>query len=78
MSRCVTKFTHPDEKVFDSTIKDFFLNRCSKLSKSLTTRFADNFQIIQNLHFESRLLERSNQQQKYDEAKLRNDFGRPR
>ena len=33
----------PDEKVFAWTIKDFFLNRWRKLSKSLTTRFADNF-----------------------------------
>lgn len=41
----------PDEKVFTSTIKDFFLNRWSKLSKSLTTRFADNFQIIQKPAF---------------------------
>lgn len=41
----------PDEKVFTSTIKDFFLNRWSKLSKSLTTRFADNFQVIQKPAF---------------------------
>ena len=41
----------PDEKVFVSTTKDFFLNRWSKLSKSLTTRFADNFQVIQKPAF---------------------------
>ena len=41
----------PDEKVFASTIKDFFLTRWSKLAKSLTTRFADNFQIIQKPAF---------------------------
>lgn len=41
----------PDEKVFASTIKDFFLHRWSKLAKSLTTRFADNFQIIQKPAF---------------------------
>jgi transposase len=41
----------PDEKVFISAIKDFFLNRWSKLSKSLKTRFADNFQVIQNPAF---------------------------
>ena len=41
----------PAEKVFVSTIKDFFLNHCSKLSKSLTTRFADNLQIIQKPAF---------------------------
>lgn len=41
----------PDEKVFTATIKDFFLNRWSKLSKSLKTRFADNFQVIQNPAF---------------------------
>lgn len=29
----------PDEKVFASTIKDFFLNRWSKISELLTTRF---------------------------------------
>ena len=41
----------PDEKVFVWTIKDFFLNRWGKLSKSLTTRFADNFQVIQKPAF---------------------------
>jgi transposase len=41
----------PDEKVFTSTIKDFFRHRWSKLAKSLTTRFADNFQIIQKPAF---------------------------
>lgn len=41
----------PDEKVFASTIKDFFIHRWSKLSKSLTTRFADNFQVIQKPAF---------------------------
>ncbi len=41
----------PDEKIFVSAIKDFFLNRWSKLSKSLTTRFADNFQVIQKYEF---------------------------
>ena len=41
----------PDEKVFISAIKDFFLNRWSKLSKSLKTRFADNFQVIQKPAF---------------------------
>ena len=41
----------PDEKIFASSIKDFFLNRWSKLSKSLTTRFADNFQVIQKPAF---------------------------
>ena len=41
----------PDEKVFVSTTKDYFLNRWDKLSKSLTTRFADNFQIIQKPAF---------------------------
>ena len=41
----------PDEKVFVSSIKDFFLNRWDKLSKSLTTRFADNFQVIQKPAF---------------------------
>jgi transposase len=41
----------PDAKIFTSTIKDFFLNRWSKLSKSLTARFADNFQIIQKPAF---------------------------
>ena len=41
----------PDEKVFATTIKDFFLNRWSNLSKSLATRFADNFQIIQKPAF---------------------------
>lgn len=40
-----------DAKTFTSTIKDFFLNRWSKLSKSLTTRFADNFQVIQKPAF---------------------------
>ena len=34
-----------------NTIKDFFLNRWSKLSESLTTRFADNFQVIQKPAF---------------------------
>lgn len=37
----------PDAKTFTSTIKDFLLNRWRKLSKSLTARFADNFQVIQ-------------------------------
>ena len=41
----------PDAKIFTSAIKDFFLNRWSKLSKSLTDRFADNFQIIQKPAF---------------------------
>ena len=41
----------PDAKIFTSTIKDFFLNRWSGLSKSLTARFADNFQIIQKPAF---------------------------
>ena len=41
----------PNEKVFVSSIKDFFLNRWDKLSKSLTTRFADNFQAIQKPAF---------------------------
>lgn len=41
----------PDEEVFISTIKDFFLNRWNKLAKSLTTRFADNFQVIQKPAF---------------------------
>ena len=41
----------PDEKVFTAAIKDFFLNRWSKLSKSLKNRFADNFQVIQNPAF---------------------------
>ena len=41
----------PDEKAFVSTTKNFFLNRWSKLSKSLTTRFADNFQVIQKPAF---------------------------
>jgi len=41
----------PDAKIFTSTIKDFFLNRWSRLSKSLTARFADNFQIIQKPAF---------------------------
>ena len=36
----------PDAKTFTSTIKDFSLNRWSKLSKSLTARFADNFQVF--------------------------------
>ena len=36
-----------NEKVFVSTIKDFFLNLWSNLYRSLTTRFADNFQVIQ-------------------------------
>ena len=40
-----------NEKVFVSTIKDFFLNRWSNLSRSLTTRFADNFQVIQQPAF---------------------------
>jgi hypothetical protein len=38
-------------KVFASAIKDFFLHRWSKLAKSLTTRFADNFQIIKKPAF---------------------------
>ena len=46
----------PDEKVFTSTIKDFLLNRWSKLAKSLTTRFTGNFRSFRNLHFDSRLL----------------------
>ena len=41
----------PDEKVFAATLKDFFLNRWSTLSKSLATRFAGNFQVIQNPAF---------------------------
>ena len=41
----------PDAKVFTSTIKDFFRNRLGKLAKSLTTRFADNFQVIQKPAF---------------------------
>jgi hypothetical protein len=41
----------PDENVFASTIKDFFIHRWSKLSKSLITRFADNFQVIQKPAF---------------------------
>lgn len=41
----------PDAKIFTSTIKDFFLKRWSKLSKSLTARFADNFQIIEKPAF---------------------------
>ena len=41
----------PDEKVFAWTIKDFFLNRWRKLSKSLTTRLADNFQVIEKPAF---------------------------
>jgi transposase len=41
----------PDAKTFTSTIKDFFLNRWRKLSKSLTARFADNFQVIQKPAF---------------------------
>jgi hypothetical protein len=40
-----------DEKVFALTIRDFFLNRWSKLVKSLTTRSSDNFQIIQKPAF---------------------------
>jgi hypothetical protein len=40
-----------DAKIFISTIKDFFLNRWSRLSKSLTARFADYFQVIQKPAF---------------------------
>jgi hypothetical protein len=41
----------PDERVFASTIKDFFLHPWSKLAKSLTTRFVENFQILQKAEF---------------------------
>ena len=41
----------PDAKTFTSCIKDFFLNRWSKLPKSLTTRFADNVQVVQKPAF---------------------------
>jgi hypothetical protein len=41
----------PGKKVFALTIRDFFLNRWSKLIKSLTTRSSDNFQIIQKPAF---------------------------
>ena len=41
----------PDAKTFTAAIKDFFLNRWGKLSKSLATRFADNFQVIQKPAF---------------------------
>ena len=41
----------PDAKTFSATIKDFFLKSWSKLSKSLNSRFADNFQIIQTPAF---------------------------
>ena len=41
----------PVAKTFTSTFKDLFLNRWSKLSKSLTARFADNFQVIQKPAF---------------------------
>ena len=41
----------PDAKTFTSTIKDFFLNRWRKLSKSLINRFTDNFQVIQKPAF---------------------------
>lgn len=41
----------PDAKTFTSTIKDFFLNRWSKLSKSLINRFSDNFQVVQKPAF---------------------------
>jgi len=40
-----------DAKIFTSTIKDFFVNRWSRLSKSLIVRFADYFQVIQKPAF---------------------------
>ncbi len=41
----------PDAKTFTSTIKDFFQTRWRKLSKSLTNRFLDNFQVIKKPAF---------------------------
>ena len=41
----------PDAKTFISAIKDFFLNHWNKLFKLLTTRFSDNFQVIQKPAF---------------------------
>ena len=40
-------------KVMNEQVRDnvYFLNRWSNLSRSLTTRFADNFQVIQQPAF---------------------------
>ena len=40
-------------KVMNEQVRDnvYFLNRWSNLSKSLTTRFTDNFQVIQQPAF---------------------------